>query len=67
VGVNPTKLQRFGPTSFKKKGPLILMASTDQNITQMCKGKLRKTKILLREVSVKYMNMPKKTRRLKIW
>jgi hypothetical protein len=45
----------------KKLPGIILMTSeTDKNITQMCKGRLRKRSILLREASVKYMQMPKK-------
>jgi len=36
------------------------MTSTDRNITQMCRGRLRRTRVLLREASVNYMKMPKK-------
>jgi hypothetical protein len=37
-----------------------MTSQTDRNITQMCRGKLRRRSIQLREASIKYMQMPKK-------
>jgi hypothetical protein len=43
-----------------------MVSQADCNLSRVARGKLRKTKILLREASVRYMNMPKKTRKLRI-
>jgi hypothetical protein len=37
-----------------------MTSQADTNLSRVCRGKLRRRSILLREASVKYIQMPKK-------